>query len=225
MEAKILAATLASLAAIFAGLNGGAFTADDIRNTDLANEQLTQESGLQSMLPDIPFIDQLNQKPEPTNKVKAQIQIQDSSDLKLKQATLQASSLKQIQTKNIDIQSDEEIKFKQFKGRLKFDNTSTIKGTAKAINTSGVNITTGIRLNTEADTDKINVENTQRSEMKFSKASIKPTNNSDFGINTNNTNLNINSFTGDITVHTRNKTLIIDGKVDTLKAGKYSLGN
>jgi len=223
MEPRILAATLATLATIFAGLNGGAFTADDIRNTELADQQITQKSGLNSLMPDIPLLDKLTQRPEPKNQVRAVIQIKDASNLKLRKAKIKAENLNQIKTSRMNIDSDQDIQFQGFTGKIEFNNKTRFNGRSTGLNTSGVNLTTPTTLDTEASTRKIQVRNTNKSKLKFSKASIKPAKGSEFGINTENTNLNINSYTGDITVYTENKTLVLNGKVDTLEAGKYQL--
>lgn len=223
MEPKILAATLATLATVFAGLNGGAFTVDDIRSTELADEDLTRQSGLSSFVPDIPFMDRLNQKPEPTNQVKARIQIQDESKLKLRKADMIPRNLTGIQTSQLDLKSDEELKLTGYTGDLELGNNTGIQGRAQGINTSGVNVSTSLRIETETETEKITVVNTQRSELKFPRASIQPTQDSEFGISTDKAELSINSFTGDIEITPENKTLVIDGKVDTVSAGKYEL--
>ena len=224
MDAQILTATLATLAAVFAGLNGGAFTVDDIQNnTEIPDMQNSQQEGLTSMLPDIPLLDRLTQKPEPENPVKAQIKLQDNPQLKLSKASLTAKQLTQIKSNRIKIDSDQEITLHKYTGQIQFAKNTSIKGTSQGANTSGVNITTPIKIQTQTTANQINIENTQKTPIKSSNASIQPTPDSDFGINTENTDLNINSFTGNITVHTKNKTLIIDGKVDKLKAGQYQI--
>jgi hypothetical protein len=223
MEPKILAATLATLATVFAGLNGGAFTVDDIRSTELADEDLTQQSRLGSFIPEIPFMDRLSQKPEPTSQVKARIQIQDESKLKLRKAEITPRNMTVIQTNQLTIESDEELIINGYTGDLELGNTTGIQGRAQGISTSGVNISTGLRIDTETETERLKAVNTTRSELNFPRASIQPTQDSEFGITTDNAELKINSFTGNIEITPGNKTLVIDGRVDTLSAGKYEL--
>ena len=221
MDAKILAAVLVSLAAVFAGADGGMFSTQDVRNIQ---EDAGLEAPSTSLIPSkIPVIGDLLKKPKPTNKVKAEIVLHGEESFRIKKAGLKASKLTEINARNMKIDSDRDIKFTGFNGKVKLNNQTELDGSATGFQTSNVNITTATGLNTAVDTQRIEVENTSRTGFKFSKASIGPTQGSNFSLDTSNTNLDINSFTGNVTIYPREKKLVIDGKVDKLNAGKYSL--
>lgn len=221
MDAKILAAVLVSLAAVFAGADGGMFSTDDIRN-------IQQDTGFQapstdSITSNIPLINDFLEKPKPTNQIKAQIILHGEEQFRVKQAGLKAGNLTEINARNMKIDSDKDIEFNGYNGKIKLSNETILDGSAKGFQTSNVNITAATGLNTVVKTDKIEVDNTSKIGFKFSKASISPTQNSNFSLDTSNTNLDINSFTGDVIVYPEEKRIVIDGKVDKLNAGKYSL--
>jgi hypothetical protein len=222
MEAKVLTAVFASLAAIFAGLNGGAFSAQDVR--DVGSETPGINTPSTSFGQYLPFVGDYFQRPEPENEVKAQIVVGEDSSVSLRKAGVKAVKLTKVDSRSMQIDSNEDIYFRRFSGDLNFGNQTSIKGSTSGLETSGVNITTGIDLATEFDTNRIDVENTQKTNMKFSSASIRPAN-SDFPIDDSGTDVNVKSFTGDITIHTSNRTLIIDGKVHRIEAGKTSFGS
>ncbi|MFB6099652.1 MAG: hypothetical protein ABEK16_00110 [Candidatus Nanohalobium sp.] len=223
MDAKILAAVLASLAAVFAGTSGGMFSTSDVRQVTAEAPGISTPSS-NSLLQKVPVIGGFFEKPVPKNDVKARITVQGSAEVKINSAMLEAQNLTRINSRSMKIDSDQEIQFKNFNGKVRFGNTSKISGAAAGLKTSGVNLTTDLSLDTEVQTHLIRVENTVKTPIKFKSASVAPAGNSDFPINTQEKNLNINSFTGDIMIYPGNSTLVIDGKVATLTAGKTTYG-
>ena len=223
MDAKVLAAVLASLAAVFAGTNGGMFSTSDVR--DVASEAPgVSTPSANSLLQDAPVIGGYFKKPEPTNDIKAKISVKGPAQLQINNAKLEAQELTRIDSRTMKIGSDENILFKQFNGKVDFGNRSKLQGSSEGLSSSGVNLTTRLNLDTEVETPQIDVENTQKTAMNFRRASISPTENSDFPLNTEESKLDVNSFTGDMTIYPANSTLIIQGKVATVDAGKTSYG-
>lgn len=223
MDIKILAAVFVSLAAAFTGMDGGAFTESDVRDIQSsAGFEAPQASN--SFLSDIPLIDRFTQRPEPNNELEAQIVLERGSKMKLRKSGLEAQNLREINSPNINIESDEDIEFRMFNGKVEFGNNTNIAGSASGIESSGVNISTSVQLETDLETDLIEVTDTQKTNFKFSQASIRPLDGSDFPIDTEDSNVNIKSFTGDIEVYTQNRTLNLRGQVHRVKAGKVTYG-
>ncbi|MFB6158561.1 MAG: hypothetical protein ABEJ95_02760 [Candidatus Nanohalobium sp.] len=218
MDIKILAAVLGSLTAVFAGAGGGVFS--DVTPQDQA---VTMSDT--SMLQDLPIIGEIFRKPEPSNEIHAKMEIDGPATVKINNGGLKAENLTEINASTMTIDSDQDIKLRKFTGKVKFGNTSRIEGKATGLKTSGVNINTSIRLDTGLKTPLIKISETHRSQIRFKQASISPVKDSDFPLNTNRSNIKINSFTGDIEIYPGRNTLILDGKVSSLKAGKTSYGN
>ncbi len=223
MDVKILAAVLASLAAVFAGMNGGVFSESDIRNVQSNAGLETPEISSQGS--NIPFIGQFLESPEPENDLEARIEVESGSEMKLRKSSLEPRNLNEISSPGIEINSDEDIKFRTFSGAVKFGNTTQIKGDTSGLESSGVNISTNLKLDTDFATDQIKVSNTQKTNLDFSEADISPLEGSDFPINTDNTKVSVKSFTGDIDVYTQNRTINLRGQVHRVSAGKANFGS
>lgn len=223
MDAKVLTAVFASLAAVFAGLNGGAFSAQDVRDVSAETPGINTPSKF-SLGQELPFIGQFLKRPEAENSVKAQIVVDEDSSVSLRKASLEARNLTTVNSRSMAIESDDDIRFSGFTGKVNFGNDTKIKGSASGLETSGVNISTGINLETGFDMDRIQVKGTEKTNMKFSSASISPAG-SDFPIDSSETDVNIKSFTGDMTIHTSNRTLMLEGKVHTIEAGRTTFGS
>lgn len=223
MDIKILAAVFVSLAAVFTGMDGGVFSESDVRDIQSTTGfEAPQASG--SFLSDLPVIDRFMERPEPGNELEAQIVVERGSEMKLRNAELEAQNLREINSPNINIESDEDIEFRKFNGRVEFGNSTNIIGNAAGLESSGVNISTSVQLDTNLETELINVRNTEKTNFKFSEASIRPLESSEFPIDTDNSNVNVKSFTGDIEVYTQNRTLNLQGQVHRVKAGKVTYG-
>jgi len=220
MEFEILAATLTTLAAVFAGLNGGAFTAQDLTNAEIPNAENTGNS----IIPDIPFLNKLTQKPEPETPIKAEIKLPKNASIPVKQAKTKIQGMQKLKTQKLNLTSDQDITLTQFTGKITNTNQTKIKGKATGLKTSGVKQRQKLKINTETQTKQIQVTDTYRTQLKYQNASISPKENTDFAINTTQQKLNINSFTGNITLNLQNQQMSINGLVDKVNAGnnKYS---
>jgi hypothetical protein len=220
MEIEILAATLTTLAVIFAGLNGGAFNTQDLKNTEIPNQQINQKN---SILPKIPLINQLTQKPEPTNTIKAEITLPKNSEIPFKNAetTLNQKTLNNSKT---TITSPSKITLQNTTGKTTLGNKTRLKAQTLQIQTNQVTIKQKTQINTKTK-GQIQIKNTNKIELKYKNASIKPGKNSDFGIKTENTKLKINSYKGNMTIKPQTKIVTLNGKIDKLTAGKYTLND
>ncbi len=223
MDAKVLTAVFASLAALFAGLNGGAFSAQDVRDVSAETPGIETPSKF-SLGQQLPLIGDFFRRPEPENLVQARIVVKEDSSVKLRMAQLEARNLNTINSRSMMIDSDDDILFRKFTGKVNFGNQTDIQGSASGLETSGVNISTGINLDTGFNTDQISATGTKKTRMDFSSASIGPAG-SDFPIDNSNTDITVKSFTGNIEIYTSNRTLILDGKVHSIKAGKTMFGS
>jgi len=223
MDVKILAAVLASLAAVFAGMNGGVFSESDVRNVQSTAGLETPEISSQGS--NIPFIGQFLERPNPENDLEARIEVDSGSEINLRKSSLEARNLKEISSPGIEINSDEDIKFKTFSGTVKFGNTTKIKGDTSGLESSGLNISTDLKLDTDFDTEQIKVSNTQKINLDFSEADISPLEGSDFPIDTENTKIAVKSFTGDLDVYTQNRTIDLRGQVHRISGGKANFGS
>ena len=220
MEIEILAATLTTLAAVFAGLNGGAFNTQDLTNAEIPNGENTGNS----IIPEIPFLNKLTQKPKPETPIKAEIKLPKNASIPVKQAIIKIQGMQELNTKKLNITSDKDITLTQLIGKITLTNQTKIKGTATGLQTSGVKQTQKLKINTETQTKQIQVTDTYRTQLKHQNASISPKENTDFAINTTQQKLNINSFTGNMTLNPQKQTMSINGLVDKVNAGnnKYS---
>ena len=227
MDAKVMAAVFVSLAAVFAGADGGMFSTSDVRKvqSQAGLEAPSVDSSLGSLGKNLPVIGGIFERPEPENEVNAQIEASSDSSFKVRKAALEARNLTQINSKSMKIDSDADIRFRRFTGTVGFGNTTEIKGASSGLRTSGVNISTAVSLDTDVETQEIKVTGTQLTNMQFPSAGISPAEDSDFPIQAENREINVKSFTGDITIYTGNRTLILDGKVHSIKAGKTSYGS
>lgn len=220
MDAQILAATLATLAAVFAGLNGGAFTVDDIQNTTSIPETTTESN---SLIPKIPFLERLTQKPEPENPVNAEITLPKNTETPFKNAEITLNQ-NALNTSKTQISSPSQITLENTTGKITLGNKTTLEAETKQINTNQVTIKQKTKVNSEI-TQTILIKNTGKIALKYRNASIKPTPDSDFGINTENKKLDTNSYKGDMEINPETRTLTLNGKVDKLTAGQYTLNN
>lgn len=223
MEPKILAATLTTLAIIFLAMNGGMFNSQTVENTKQPGKKLLSSTSSNSLIPDIPIINKLTEKPEPKNNIKAVIQVKDNSKIKLKQSSLIAENLTHINASKLTITSDKKIKMKSYTGNLIFSNITSLNGKARGLSSNGVNVSSNINIDVKTNSQVIKVYETYRSPLKLTKASIRPYRNSSFGISTEDSTIKANSYSGDIVAYPENNTLIISGKVDQLTAGKYEM--
>lgn len=225
LDAKVLAAVFASLTAVAAAINGGSFNPDMAVNGVSAD--LSDVKGLNSD-PVNALRDLLITRPEPTNDVEATLKVSDLSDekIKLQEAKVAPSGLRQIKLGAKKLSSDSEIRFGGFKGSLEPGEPTKVQGTANSVVSSGVNITGVTAVSEKANSSTITVRENGRARIVLSNVEgqiVSGSASTEFRENTR--KLKINSFSGEITLYPFNNTLTLDGKVDRLSAGQFSFGS
>ncbi|MFB6145299.1 MAG: hypothetical protein ABEJ99_02215 [Candidatus Nanohaloarchaea archaeon] len=224
LDAKILTAVLASLAALAAGMNGGAITAKDIRTGTIPSNLNfgSQFNPLQKLT------GLLNTKPEPTNKFTARLKVDTlyTDKISSKNAELHVANLTKFKVNTHTIRSDEPIVIYGYTGDIKTGNRTKFSGRASSLLTSGVNITGLMNVDEEVPARYIEIDNTQKISLKFEQVSgkIMPEKGSSLNIAGSQRQLIIDSFAGDIKIYQGNRTVVLDGKVSSLQAGGFSFG-
>lgn len=225
LDAKILSAVLASLAAVAAGMNGGAVDAQDLQSGDVSTDTFNfgDSSNPLSIIKNL-----LNTRPEPKNAVRAELTVNNLYAEKVsgRESILSIDNYTEFDMGTRSVKSDEEIVFHGFTGDLQPGNETKIQGTAFSLITSGVNVSGMVNLQDSTSSETITLEDNRRTSLTFSqvRGNISSETMSTLQMGNAARPLSINSFSGDITVYPGNKTVILDGKVDRLEAGDFSFG-
>mgnify|MGYP006266903705 FL=1 len=226
LDAKVLAAVFASLTAVATAMNGGSFQPDmAVEGVSSGGVNVPDFAGSDSTLDRLRTL--FTSRPEPTNSVQARLNVSDLEDEKinLQEASLTGSGLTEIKLGSKSMSSDSEITFNAFKGSIQAGETSKIEGTANGVLSSGVNITGMTAVSEEVNSTKLEIKESGRAKISLSNVNGEINSGSASTEFSNARELNINSFSGDLVIFPKNNTLVLDGKVDTLKAGKFSFGN
>jgi len=218
MDIKTLGATLVALMVAFTGMNGTAFTADDLSDVEVPDES---EGALESFVPDLSILDRLNRKPEPENEVNASIDLEGDETINLRDARVNLNT-RSVESDSINLESDQNVSLYNFTGEVNLED-DILSGEAKGFNSSNVDIESPADLRLNLSSETFSVEDNYRSSLEYSNASIEPIEGTGFGIDAQNVELTMNSFSGDMLIDPDGE-IELRGKVDTLSAGSYSLG-
>ena len=227
LDAKVLAAVLASLTAVAAGMNGGAIDADmAVEDVSTGGADVFDLQSLSSNPLD-KLKNMFLSRPEPTNQVKANLTIDNLDDetIKVQDAVLSPPNLTEIKIGPRKMSSDEDISFNGFRGSIKPGSPTSVQGTANSALSSGVNISGMINVNEKLNTSQVRIN--EKGKAKLSLSNVKgeiSSGSASTEFQESNRNLKINSFTGKITIYTSNNSVMLDGKVDRLEAGQFSFG-
>lgn len=218
MEGKIVAATFTTLALVFAGMSGTSV------NTDVDEVLPSDNSRLNDFTSSFSLLDSLMENPEAENPVNMQIKLSESAQINIGSETLRVKGLKNIEG-SIKVDSDEDLIFRDFNGNIKMDNVTEIVGSAEGFSNSAVNVSSSIGLDEEVETQLIEAEGLERNKFNLEVNNIElESKTNDSSIVQSNTDVRISSFTGDLEFRPPS-TVIFDGKVNTVKAGKTSFGD
>lgn len=216
MDGKILSAVFVSLAAIAAGVNGGSLQPQDIRQADLNKPA---QSSLTEFLPNsMQFLNQFIEKPEPEKEARFVVTAAEGEVLKVRDARLSIQNYTTYRSEPLTIESDKEIVFKDFSGKISLKNQTSFQGHVSGYRTSGVNVTQGLNVHSKLDGGRVEVSGVQRIALSFQEATFHI----ESGATTTtveNSSLKVNSFSGGITAFTENGTFIFRGQIDRLRAG------
>jgi len=225
LDGRVLAAVFASLAAIGAAMNGGAVNAVDLQPQNMGS---SGDFGLEKHLPkSLQMLKNLQQNPEPTKKIEAHLEVNalNNQGIQISNGVLRARNVTSIEVGDRKVESDEEVKIYGYTGKVLPGKPSNIDGRAKGAISSGVNISGNFKARDKLETGLIKVENTERSKIKLKdiKGDIE-SNSTSARIRDSDIDLDINSFSGNITIDPRNETVRFSGKIDKLSAGDVSFG-
>lgn len=222
LDTKVLTAVFATLIAFAATLHSGTFGQGTIKSEI---STASKPSQLNNLIPSKLDRFQLFQNPEPTNELTATVHVAEiaGEELKIKAGTVEINNMTQIKFGAKKASSNKEIKFYGYNGRIKPGKVSELEGSAKGFISNGVNVSGSMNIREEAETRKITFRNVERSKINLE--NIEGTINSNTTSTTikdAETDLKINSFSGDMTIYPKNGTVRLNGKVARLEAGSVS---
>lgn len=222
LDGKILAAVLATLTAVAAGTGGSSFDTQDA----IPEVPETPE------LPDLGPIDRLteflNTVPEPERDLKAELEVTSIEDdvIKFKGATIRASDLYSVNADKKRIMSEKPLTLKGFKGKFNPGRNTSLQGTISGVLTEGVNITGSMRVNVEMGSERIDVSDIGKTPLSLEGAKGSVSSGDAFTrFREGSRGLEVNSFSGNMTVYPENRTIYLNGKVDKLSYGNFSYGS
>lgn len=209
MDLKILAAVFTTLAAVFVAMNAGGLSAPE------------NGTGLQGLLPGF-----LSPEPaQPQTPVSANIKVLTDNTTLNVNGNVTIDGLTQYLSDDVDIQSNSDIEFKNFEGNLMIGNKSRISGSAEGFTSNGVQVARNFQLEKQLNTSLIQIKGAERVGLRFERADIDlEATNSSSGITETNTSVNIESFTGNITVMPEQMSISLDGNISTVEAGQTTFG-
>lgn len=212
MDMKILAAVFITLAAVFVVINTGEAQPQDLR---------TGPSGLSGIFSDL-FS---SPNPKTETQVEADIKVLSKNTTMNVNGDVTVEGLQKYISGNVDIKSNKDIKFKNFDGQIFIGNNTTIRGDVEGFTSKGVQVAKSFRLEKEVNTTKIDVTGAKRIGLGFKSADIDvEATNSSTSLTKSNTTVQIDSFTGNMTVRPQEMELSLIGKINTLKAGTTTIG-
>jgi hypothetical protein len=226
LDAKVLAAVFASLTAVATTMNGGSFQPDmAVNGVSTSLSDTPDFAGTGSTLDMLRNV--FTTRPEPTNDVSATLTLSnlENEEIKVQKSSIAASGLKEIKLGSKKMSSDSDIVFEGFKGNIQPGDPTNIKGTTNSVISSGVNISGRTKVSEKVNSSQLNIQENGRA--KISLSSIQGQINSGSAsteFSDGKRKLDINSFSGEITIYPDNSTLILNGKVDELNAGSFSFG-
>lgn len=230
LDVKILAAVFASLAAFAVSFNGGSLDPGDMDLEDNLDDDLEDRFSFGD-LTDNPWEkikDMVSTQPEPENSVKASLTVENlhQQDINIrKSGSLHIDDFRDLSIGVKQVSSDEDIVLHGFRGSLGPGNVSVAEGSFSSLTSSGVNVTGAMSVDEEVNSTVLKVRDIERSPITFTGVggSIESDSAStQFGDGSR--SVEINSFSGDLTVFTQNETVVLDGRVDRLEAGGFSFG-
>lgn len=228
LDGRVLAAVLASVAAIAAGINGGG-VAQSMDADRVKSSSLSAPGGLSfsDVVPDsLSSLKQFVKNPEPENSVKAHLVAEDISDEKLnvKGASLTAGNFTSLSFGGKTARSSTQITVYGFTGNVEPDDITNINGRASGFRSNNVNVSGNIQVQREIETRVLELEGVERTRLNLEEATgVIEANSSSTDIREAG-KVRINSFSGDMTVFPMNGSIVIEGKVDRLDAGTFSFG-
>lgn len=214
MEARILAAVFASIMALAVGINGSSINQADVEDIDSQHKNI-----LEGIFPEsVDIFSMLSNRAEPVKTIDINVTTAGEESIKLTDASLSAENLTSYSSESFSISSDSEVTLTGFSGELIFDNTTEVSGSATGYLSSGVNSSRSFDFEKELETSRVSITDAERVKIGFSE--VSGTVASDSSTSTiNNSNLEIDSFSGNITAYPEENRFVFEGKINELQAG------
>lgn len=227
LDAKILAAVLASLTAVAVGFDGGSVDATSM-DSDAVESKIEVPEAVQEVTKPIQrFRDMLNAKPEPENEVNMVLEMKDMENeaFDLEEASLEVENFTSISMDGKNFTSDETIHLHGFSGSIQPGEQTSLTGSTAKFTSSGVNVSGITAVEETVHTEKLRVTGINKASISLSSVEGRiDSEDASTEFTDSSRPLNINSFSGSIQIYTNNSTAVIDGKVDRLESGAFSFG-
>lgn len=225
IDGRILTAVLASLAAVAAGISGGGISADQVKSNTMS---APGEFSFDEVFPEsLSFLDRYLENPEPETEMTAVLTSEGFEDeqFRVRESNITASEFKSMQflTGN-QLQSEDEITLYGFTGEIMPGNTTELTGSSNGLVTGGVNISGALSVGQELETGWLKAEGVERSAINLEQVSGTIESEDSSTTIGSPREVDINSFSGDITVYASNATIVLDGEVHRLESGSFSFG-
>lgn len=218
MDPKILAAVFASIAAL---TMSGTGSMEDIQN--LESQSFLQDFELPFELDNI--VGDIREGPEPENKARIDVRFKSfETILEASGKSLIVKNYTHMNSTKRGFQSTQPVEFREFSGSIKLSNVTGITGESSGFHYQDLNYTQNMNLGLSTDTSEIRVREVERQKINLENVDIEFKSESGTGINAENAPLNVNSFTGNITVYPDKKKMVLLGFVDQVEAGTTSYG-
>ncbi len=225
LDGKVLAAVFASLAAIAAAINGGGLDPGEVKSSTIS---APGDNSFNDIIPSsLSSLTDFFQNPEPENDIYAALTVADleESELNLDAKSLEPRNMTVYQLGSREVISDEDVYFYGFRGTIEPGQVTDIQGSSRGLISSGVNISGSMNVNEEVSTDLVRIEGVDRAKINLRNIEGEiDANSTTTTINNPETDLKINSFSGRMLIYPDNESIVLDGKVDRVEAGKLSFG-
>lgn len=222
LDGRVLAAVLTTLAAIAAAINGGGLDAQQLKSSSLSSPGDTSFASVSDSVPE-PFA-RFFDRPEPENDARVYLEVSNWKKLSVKNAGLEAQNFTSAKVSGSRVNSDSGIKFYGFTGSVTPGKSSKIKGRAAGFYSSGVNFSGSTSVSEELRTSRIDIRDTRRTSLKIKEAGGRVDAESTSTAISSPETVEIDSFSGDITVWPRNRSMVLDGRINRLEAGEVIFG-
>lgn len=218
MEGKIVAATFATLAMVFAGMSGGTM------NAEVDEVIPNEESWINDFTSSFELLDSLFENPEPDHHVTIELILSEEGQINFNADEVKIEGLRHIEG-STQINSQEDLTLLGYSGNIDMGEETRIMGSAQGFKNSQMNVSSRLGIDQELETEYVNAKDLEKNAFELGAENILlESNETSSTIDQSNTIVEITSFTGDLEFRPPNK-LFFEGKVAQVNAGQTSFGN
>lgn len=211
MDLKVLTAVFFTLAVIIVGTNTGMI--DGSMLEDL------QDEGISGFIDGI--FSGFDSRPEPNISVQMEVSYSGEAELEVRNADVRISNLTQYKSLGSD---DIPITFKKVKGDASFDNNTSVEGKAEWLLLSEESYyNKSIDLDYSGDARWVEMSGQEKIPVKLDNVTVDLVSGPASGTYTN-SNLTVDSFSGNVTVYPGNSSMSLRGEVHKLGVGELEIG-